>query len=45
MDKQYKAGDFKGVCAAYKAYSFEFPKSKAPRYVLPPRGRCPHKLD
>jgi tetratricopeptide (TPR) repeat protein len=44
-DKQYTAGDFKGAYAAYKAYSFEFPKSKAMPYVLLRLGRCLHKLD
>ena len=44
-DKQYTAGDFKGAYAAYKAYSFEFPKSKALPYVLLRLGRCLHKLD
>ena len=44
-DKQYTAGDIKGAYAAYKAYSFEFPKSKALPYVLLRLGRCLHKLD
>lgn len=44
-DKLFKAGDFNGAYAAYKAYSFEFPKSKAMPYVLLRLGRCLHKLD
>jgi len=44
-DKRYKAGDFQGAYAAYKAYSFEFPKSKAIPYVQLRLGRCLHKLD
>lgn len=44
-DKLYKAGDFNGAYAAYKAYTFEFPKSKAMPYVLLRLGRCLHKLD
>ena len=44
-DKQFAAGDIKGAYAAYKAYSFEFPKSKALPYVLLRLGRCLHKLD
>ena len=44
-DKQFAAGDIKGAYAAYKAYSFEFPKSKAVPYVLLRLGRCLHKLD
>ncbi len=44
-DKLYKNGDFNGAFAAYKAYSFEFPKSKAMPYVLLRMGRCLHKLD
>lgn len=44
-DKLYKALDFQGAYAAYKAYSFEFPKSKAMPYVLLRLGRCLHKLD
>jgi TolA-binding protein len=44
-DKLYKNGDFNGAYAAYKAYSFEFPKSKAMPYVLLRMGRCLHKLD
>ena len=44
-DKQFTAGDIKGAYAAYKAYSFEFPKSKAQPYVLLRLGRCLHKLD
>lgn len=44
-DKQFAAGDINGAYAAYKAYSFEFPKSKALPYVLLRMGRCLHKLD
>lgn len=44
-DKQFAAGDVNGAYAAYKAYSFEFPKSKALPYVLLRMGRCLHKLD
>ncbi len=44
-DKRFKAGDFQGAYAAYKAYSFEFPKSKATPYVLLRLGRCLHLLD
>lgn len=44
-DKLFKAADFNGAYAAYKAYSFEFPKSKAMPYVLLRLGRCLHKLD
>ena len=44
-DKLYIAKDFQGAYAAYKAYSFEFPKSKALPYVLLRQGRCLHKLD
>ena len=44
-DKQFTAGDIKGAYAAYKAYSFEFPKSKALPYVQLRLGRCLHKLD
>jgi tetratricopeptide (TPR) repeat protein len=44
-DKLYVKGDFKGAYAAYKAYSFEFPKSKALPYVLLRLGRCLHKLE
>lgn len=44
-DKLYKNSDFNGAYAAYKAYSFEFPKSKAMPYVLLRMGRCLHKLD
>lgn len=44
-DKLFAAGDFKGAYAAYKAYSFEFPKSKATAYVLLRMGRCLHKLE
>lgn len=44
-DKLFTAGDFQGAYAAYKAYSFEFPKSKAVPYVQLRLGRCLHKLD
>jgi len=44
-DKLYNKGDFTGAFAAYKAYSFEFPKSKATAYVLLRMGRCLHQLD
>ena len=44
-DKLFVAGDFKGAYAAYKAYSFEFPKSKATAYVLLRMGRCLQKLE
>ena len=44
-DKLFTAGDFKGAYAAYKAYSYEFAKSKATAYVLLRMGRCLHKLE
>jgi tetratricopeptide (TPR) repeat protein len=44
-DKLFIAKDFNGAYAAYKAYSFEFPKSKALPYVLLRQGRCLHLLD
>lgn len=44
-DKLYKKTDYQGAYAAYKAFSFEFPKSKALPYVLLRQGRCLHKLD
>lgn len=44
-DKLFTAGDFKGAYAAYKAYSFEFAKSKATAYVLLRMGRCLQKLE
>jgi TolA-binding protein len=44
-DKLYIKKDFKGAYAAYKAYSFEFAKSKALPYVLLRMGRCLHLLD
>jgi tetratricopeptide (TPR) repeat protein len=44
-DKLYAKRDFKGAYAAYKAYSFEFSKSKALPYVLLRMGRCLHQLD
>ena len=44
-DKLFIAKDFNGAYAAYKAYSFEFPKSNALPYVLLRQGRCLHKLD
>jgi len=43
-DKLYLKRDFKGAYAAYKAYSFEFSKSKALPYVLLRMGRCLHQL-
>lgn len=44
-DKLYIKKDYKGAYAAYKAYSFEFAKSKALPYVLLRMGRCLHLLD
>ena len=44
-DKLFAKADYKGAYAAYKAYSFEFAKSKALPYVLLRMGRCLHKLD
>ena len=44
-DKLFKTGDLQGAYAAYKAYSFEFPKSPAMPYVLLRLGRCLQKLD
>jgi tetratricopeptide (TPR) repeat protein len=44
-DKKFGAGDVKGAYASYKAFSFEFPKSKAMAYVQLRLGRCLHKLD
>ncbi|MFK7850548.1 MAG: tol-pal system YbgF family protein [Akkermansiaceae bacterium] len=44
-DKLYNKEDYKGAYAAYKAYSFEFPKSKALPYVLLRMGRCLHQLE
>ncbi len=44
-DKLYNKKDYKGAAAAYKAYSFEFPKSKATPYVLLRMGRCLHQLE
>ena len=44
-DKLFKKLDYQGAYAAYKAFSFEFPKSKALPYVLLRQGRCLHKLD
>lgn len=44
-DKLFIKGDFQGAYAAYKAYTFEFPQSKALPYVLLRLGRCLHKLD
>jgi tetratricopeptide (TPR) repeat protein len=44
-DKLFTKGDFQGAYAAYKAYTFEFPQSKALPYVLLRLGRCLHKLD
>jgi tetratricopeptide (TPR) repeat protein len=44
-DKLYIKKDFKGAFAAYKAFSFEFAKSKALPYVLLRMGRCLHQLE
>ncbi len=44
-DKKFIAGDTKGAYASYKAFSFEFPKSKALAYVQLRLGRCLQKLD
>ncbi len=44
-DKLFAKADYKGAYAAYKAYSFEFAKSKALPYVLLRIGRCLHKLE
>ncbi|NNM31158.1 MAG: tetratricopeptide repeat protein, partial [Akkermansiaceae bacterium] len=44
-DKLYNKRDYKGAYAAYKAYSFEFAKSKALPYVLLRMGRCFHNLE
>lgn len=44
-DKLYTAKDYKGAYAAYKAYSFEFVKSKALPYVLLRMGRCLHMIE
>ncbi|HEX5790047.1 MAG TPA: tetratricopeptide repeat protein, partial [Luteolibacter sp.] len=44
-DKLYIKKDYKGAFAAYKAFSFEFPKSRATSYVLLRMGRCLHLLD
>lgn len=44
-DKQFAKGDLKGAYAAYKAFSFEFARSKAMPYVQLRLGRCLHKLD
>ncbi|MCH7224685.1 tetratricopeptide repeat protein [Haloferula sp. A504] len=44
-DKLYNKGDYKGAFAAYKAYSFEFAKSRALPYVLLRMGRCLHQLE
>ncbi len=44
-DKLYAKKDYKGAYAAYKAYSFEFAKSKALPYVLLRMGRCLHQLE
>jgi tetratricopeptide (TPR) repeat protein len=44
-DKLYGKGDFRGAYAAYKAYSFEFAKSRALPYVLLRMGRCLHNVD
>ena len=44
-DKLYNKKDYKGAFAAYKAYSFEFAKSRALPYVLLRMGRCLHQLE
>ena len=44
-DKLYNKKDYKGAFAAYRAYSFEFPKSQATPYVLLRMGRCLHQLE
>jgi len=44
-DKKFIAADIQGAYASYKAFSFEFPKSKALAYVQLRLGRCLHKLD
>lgn len=44
-DKLYNKKDYKGAFAAYRAYSFEFPKSQATPYVLLRMGRCLHLLE
>jgi tetratricopeptide (TPR) repeat protein len=44
-DKLYNKQDYKGAYAAYKAYSFEFAKSRALPYVLLKMGRCLQRLD
>ncbi|MFM2170696.1 MAG: Outer rane lipoprotein [Verrucomicrobiota bacterium] len=44
-DKLFKKPDYQGAYAAYKAFSFEFPKSKALPYVLLRQGRCLHHVD
>jgi tetratricopeptide (TPR) repeat protein len=43
-DKLFVKKDYKGAYAAYKAYSFEFAKSKALPYVQLRLGRCLHLL-
>lgn len=43
-DKLFIEKDYKGAYAAYKAYSYEFAKSKALPYVLLRMGRCLHLL-
>ncbi|MFK7910844.1 MAG: tetratricopeptide repeat protein [Akkermansiaceae bacterium] len=44
-DKLFGKKDYKGAYAAYKAYSFEFAKSKALPYVLLRMGRCLHLVE
>ena len=44
-DNLYIQKDYKGAFAAYRAYSFEFAKSKALPYVLLRMGRCLHRLE
>jgi len=44
-DKLYNKKDYRGAFAAYRAYSFEFPKSRSMSYVLLRMGRCLHQLE
>lgn len=44
-DKLYNKKDYKGAFAAYRAYSFEFPQSRAMSYVLLRMGRCLQQLE
>ncbi len=41
-DKLFAQGDHAGAYAAYKAFSIEFPRSRALPYVLLRTGRCLH---